>query len=142
MLDKVCDQCFPDAIVIKRFSGDLELCEQKGKYFIVWGNGHKDDVVVTFETKPLPDPHPEDWTDEELETEEGKKICEIQDAWIDDCDKLHKSLLLAPGQGYFLYKDLQELGFAGNHDSEHPLLCQWLNHYCGLAVKEFEDRNG
>ena len=54
-----CDLCFPNAKEIGMIGEHCYLIEMDGKYHILWGQGHKGDIIHTFTHKPWQDPDPE-----------------------------------------------------------------------------------
>ena len=51
--DYICTMCYPGGEDIAKITTHFFLCKYNGKYCIVHGPGHKDDIIFTYEIDPV-----------------------------------------------------------------------------------------
>ncbi len=102
-----CDLCFPNA-KIGDISDGYELMFYEDKYHIISGNGHLDDILVTFKEKPKVDHDPECLTDD--------------DSWFKIFEAFEDDLKLEPREAYNFVSSCLKSGYNINDNFSYWLL--------------------
>lgn len=116
----VCDLCYPDMVEIAQISDYLYLVKDKDKYSLLGGQGHKNNEIIIFPDKPIPDPDPE-------------CLSENDDGWLEKVDRFD-TLKIHVTDGYFVAKSFIKHGW--NEDCNR--FSAWVFDYCGKLIEEYE----
>ena len=124
----MCELCFPDAVEIGLVAPGLSLILHEGKYRLLWGQGHKGDVFLTFDNPPWPDPDPE------VKPNLSKEDDALAMQWLDAADaELEEKLRTHASAGYTLVQTCKESGYG---TTGHKLLNHWLYNKCGRLIAD------
>lgn len=136
----ICKECYPGGKDIGNIAGVFYLCEQNGQYFILAGQGHNGDNILTWGGKPFPDPM-ESLTDEQIDAmpddQFNKAVFKAENI-------LQKTnMKMEPYIGYQLVTACKEKGIY-NEKRDGINFPLWLFHLCGVLINEYEkeDNNG
>ena len=132
----MCEQCFPHGIEVGLIGPpNLWLIFNEGHYHLLWDNGHKGDIVVSFE-RPRIDPDPEDREDASGELLDACLL------WIDEADDtLTPQLQMSPDHGESFMAACRKGGY-GHVTTQHYMLNHWLYHRCALLIQTHEQTHG
>lgn len=126
-----CELCFPDVTEIGHIAHNYYLCIIDGKYAILGGQGHKCDIIHSYDIVPYPLP------DDESVYNKNKKIYE---KFVEACKEIEKNkLLLHPMAGWELVKKcMEEAGYDPKKDGYNFDI--WLFSYCGRLKEKYKNR--
>lgn len=125
----LCYLCYPKAQEICELIPGCYLFENEGRWGLMCQPGHRDDhAILFFPEKPWVDPDPEcDHVDD--------AIAEANDRWIDTVSDWSETVLMSPGDGYFLTSSCIEAGWKS---SEHGFMLFWLFDFAGKKLEEHD----
>lgn len=122
--EMLCELCFPVAVEIGQIFPGGWLVENKGWYFIIASDGHKDDILLFFPNKPTPDPDPD--------VKEPEKYM----WWVDAIADWENKIKMTPQDGYFLVSGCLEAGWKGSKGQGTMLV--WLYERAAKMVEDYE----
>jgi len=123
-MDFVCELCFPNAKEIGKICDYLYLVFWEEKYHLISHNGHKGDILHTFDIIPYEDPDP-DCIDNSIEA----------DIWIENLLSPLQSLKLPVLTGYRIYNAAISTGFNMKIES----IESWIINKADKLIKEYND---
>lgn len=124
----MCNLCFHDGKEIGEIAPGYSLIYNEGKYYILGGQGHRDDEELTFETTPTPDPDPD---------------CVIEDYpraddWLEEVDKIDEAWKMHPTDGYAIVNTCREQWQTSKHPGRFSC---WLYDKCGRMIQEYNQKH-
>lgn len=132
----VCDMCYPTATEIGMIAPGFALTKIDREYHIIGGQGHKDDIIFTFPSKPYWDPL---YYIDFLPDEEADKILEsaevLEDAWIEYVRHVTTTFKTFPHEGWYFTNSCIEIGFENDGDN---LYC-WLINKSAMLLEMFDN---
>lgn len=128
-----CELCFPGAVEIGELAPDVVLVFDDGGYCLIWGHGHNDGVLLTFQIAPWTDPDP-DCTGDLTLNEEG-----LADQWIDDVESalIPEEWNMPPDVGHAFCLTCEKVGWPSR---SHRLLHQWVFDRAGTMIAKWKEQ--
>ncbi len=132
----MCNLCYPypkwlEIGIIGAGSKALIYDSEEDKYHILGGQGHRDDIITSFKSKPFPNPDPKD-------EDESKEMCRKVIDWMDVVNEsFGPEWKMHPEDALNLHAACVEEGML--NDKEHRLWDMWLFHFCGKLIEKYEN---
>jgi hypothetical protein len=136
----MCHLCFPNAKEIGMLLPGYSLITEKNKFYILAGQGHKGDILLSFKKPPVLDPLKDMSKEEEENLKNEDPIWKEVDDFFLKAEEETKRWKLSPEDGYTIIKKaIESKKYDQKKDGYN--FCYWLYSKAAELIKEESDHD-